>query len=58
HPHSPDPRLDLDTASMAIVKTIRDDFADPASTYRVEPKESYHAIADHYAHLGFQAARR
>ncbi|MDG4758524.1 abortive infection protein [Micromonospora sp. WMMD710] len=58
HPHSPDPRLDLDTASMAIVKTIRDDFADTSSTYRVEPKESFHAVADHYAHLGFQAARR
>ncbi|TCB96774.1 abortive infection protein [Micromonospora zingiberis] len=58
HPHSEDPHLDLDTASMAIVKTIRDDFADTASTYRLEPKESFHAIADHYAHLGFQAARR
>jgi hypothetical protein len=58
HPHSPDRRLDLDMASMAIVKTIRDDFADPASGYRWEPKESFHAIADHYAHLGFQAAVR
>lgn len=58
HPHSTDPRLDLDLASMAIVKTIRDDFADPASAYRWEPKESFHAIADHYAHIGFQAATR
>jgi hypothetical protein len=58
HPHSSDPRLDLDMASMAIVKTIRDDFADPASSYRWEPKESFHAIADHYAHVGFQAAVR
>ncbi|HEV2374412.1 MAG TPA: hypothetical protein VGS19_19910 [Streptosporangiaceae bacterium] len=58
HPHNPDQRLDLDTASMAIVKTIRDDFGDPASAYRFEPKESFHAIADYYAHIGFQAARR
>jgi hypothetical protein len=58
HPHSADPRLDLDLASMAIVKTIRDDFADPDSGYRFEPKESFHAIADYYAHVGFQAARR
>ncbi|BCB74045.1 hypothetical protein GCM10022251_11490 [Phytohabitans flavus] len=58
HPHSDDPHLDLDMASMAIVKTIRDDFSDPASTYRWEPKESFHAIADYYAHVGFQAAMR
>ncbi|MDP9870284.1 MULTISPECIES: hypothetical protein [Streptosporangium] len=58
HPHSTDPRLDLDTASMAIVKTIRDDFSDPASTYRWEPKESFHAIADYYAHVGFQEVAR
>jgi hypothetical protein len=58
HPHSADTRLDLDMASMAIVKTIREDFSDPASAYRFEPKESFHAIADYYAHVGFQAARR
>jgi len=58
HPHSTDPSVDLDTASMAIVKTIRHDFADPASAYRWEPKESFHAIADYYAHVGFQAAVR
>jgi len=58
HPHSSDPQLDLDMASMAIVKTIRDDFADPASEYRWEPKECFHAIADYFAHVGFQAARR
>ncbi|MBB5870062.1 hypothetical protein F4553_003441 [Allocatelliglobosispora scoriae] len=58
HPHSDDPRLDIDTASMAIVKTIRDDFDNPDSTYRFEPKESFHAIADYYAHVGFQAAAR
>ncbi|MFV2174382.1 hypothetical protein ACFHW2_00220 [Actinomadura sp. LOL_016] len=58
HPHTTDATLDLDMASMAIVKTIRDDFGDPASSYRWEPKESYHAIADYYAHVGFQAAAR
>jgi hypothetical protein len=54
HPHSTDPRLDLDMASMCIVKSIRDDITDPTSAYRREPKESFHAIADHYAKLGFQ----
>lgn len=49
HPHSTDPRLDLDTASLSIVKTIRDDVRDPRSPYRWEPKESFHAIADCYA---------
>ncbi|WP_410648416.1 hypothetical protein [Amycolatopsis sp. cmx-4-54] len=49
HPHSPDPRYDLDMASMAVLKTIRDDFSDVNSTYRWEKKESFHAIADHYA---------
>jgi hypothetical protein len=58
HPHSDDPRLDIDMASMAIVKTIRDDVTDPLSPYRWEPKESFRAIADHYAHVGFQAAGR
>ncbi|APU15540.1 MULTISPECIES: abortive infection protein [Actinoalloteichus] len=58
HPHSADPTVDLDMASMALVKTIRTDPADPASDYQVEPKESFHAIADHYAHLGFQTSLR
>lgn len=58
HPHSDDPHFDIDMASMAIVKTIRDDFTNPDSTYRFEPKESFHAIADYYAHVGFQAATR
>lgn len=54
HPHSTEQLYDLDTASMCLVKSIRDDFADPASSYRWEPKESFHAIADQYAHWGFQ----
>lgn len=58
HPYSDDPRLDLDMSSLAIVKTIRDDFSDPASAYRFEPKESFHAIASYYAHDSFPAAQR
>ena len=58
HPYSDDSQLDLDMASLAIVKTIRDDFSDPASAYRFEPKESFHAIANYYAHGSFQAARQ
>jgi hypothetical protein len=57
HPHSGDPRFDLDMASISIVKTIRDDFSDPASAYRFEPKESFHAIADYYAHGSLKEAR-
>jgi hypothetical protein len=49
HPHSGDPKHDLDIASMAITKTIRDDYTDPATTYRFEPKEAFDAIADFYA---------
>lgn len=48
HPHSPDPRYDLDTASMTITKSIRDDYFDHLSTYRAEPKESFRAIARYY----------
>ncbi|MFJ7219487.1 abortive phage infection protein [Amycolatopsis sp. NPDC098790] len=58
HPHSPEPRLDLDTASMAIVKTIRADFADPASAYHWEPKESFRAIAEYYEADRARAAGR
>jgi hypothetical protein len=58
HPHSDDPSFDIDMASMSVVKTIRDDLADPDSAYRWEPKESFHAIADHYAHAGFQSILR
>jgi hypothetical protein len=34
---------------MAIVKTIRDTYHDPASSYRWEPKRSFQAIAGYYA---------
>ncbi|MEV6647302.1 hypothetical protein [Amycolatopsis sp. NPDC051371] len=48
HPHSDDQKYDLDTASMSITKSIRDDYFDYLSTYRVEPKESFRAIARYY----------
>lgn len=56
HPYSTDPRLDLDMASMCIVKSVREDFADPSSPYRREKKASFHAIADYYARSGARAA--
>ncbi|MBM2620140.1 abortive infection protein [Actinoplanes sp. LDG1-06] len=49
HPWSPDPRFDLDAASMAITRTVRADYADPDSAYHWEPKASFHALADYYA---------
>ncbi|SDJ97441.1 Glycosyl hydrolase family 53 [Actinopolyspora mzabensis] len=49
HPHSSDPKYDLDAASMAITKCIRDDYWDHDSTYRFEPKESLRAIGRYYA---------
>ncbi|GIJ76577.1 hypothetical protein SAMN05443287_10895 [Micromonospora phaseoli] len=52
HPYSADPRLDLDVASMALVRTVREDHHDPASAYRWEPKQSFHALAARYASLG------
>ncbi len=56
HPHSTDPRLDLDMASMCIVKCIREDYADPDSPYRRELKESFHAVAEYYVRAGDRAA--
>lgn len=49
HPYSTDPRFDLDMASQCLVKTVRDNFDDPTSTYRRETKESFDAVADYYA---------
>ena len=48
-PHRPDsPRYDLDMASYAVVKPIRDRPDDPESDWHWEPKEAYHAVARHY----------
>ncbi|NGO14344.1 abortive phage infection protein [Streptomyces sp. HC44] len=48
-PHRPDnPRYDLDMASYAIVKPIKDRPDDPASGWHWEPKQAFHAVARHY----------
>jgi hypothetical protein len=64
-PHTRDPKHDLDIASFAVVKVIRERLADPASRYRWQPKRAFHTIADHYARAGssrenvpWQLARR
>lgn len=49
-PHRPDaPRLDLDMASYALTKVIKDRPDDPASGWHWEPKEAFHALAHRYA---------
>ncbi|MFB6644068.1 abortive phage infection protein [Streptomyces chartreusis] len=49
-PHRPDnPRYDLDLASYAITKPIRNHPNDPNSPWHWEPKEAYRAIAHRYA---------
>lgn len=50
-PHRPEPRYDLDMASYSIVKAIRDRPDDPASGWRWEPKESFHALARQYCRM-------
>lgn len=52
-PHSPEPRYDLDMASYSLVKVVREDFTDPSSGYRWQPKQAFTTVARHYA-----AARR
>jgi hypothetical protein len=41
-------RYDLDMASYAIVKPVRDHPDDPASAWHWEPKEAFHALARAY----------
>ncbi|MFB6845354.1 abortive phage infection protein [Streptomyces sp. NPDC056373] len=49
-PHRADaPRLDLDMASYALTKVIKDRPDDPASGWHWEPKEAFHALARRYA---------
>jgi hypothetical protein len=49
-PHRPDaPRLDLDLASYAITKPLKDRPDDPDSGWHWEPKEAFHALARRYA---------
>ncbi|OLZ74621.1 abortive phage infection protein [Streptomyces sp. IMTB 2501] len=48
-PHRPgDPRHDLDLASYALTRTIKDRPDDPASGWHWEPKEAFHALAHRY----------
>lgn len=46
-PHSDVPTKDLDLAAFAIVRTIREDYDDPASHYHWEPKIAFQALAAH-----------
>ncbi|TXS35578.1 hypothetical protein EAO75_43980 [Streptomyces sp. uw30] len=49
--HRPDnPRYDLDLASYAVTKPIRNDPDDPNSDWHWEPKEAYRALKHRYAH--------
>ncbi|MCT7351388.1 abortive phage infection protein [Streptomyces sp. 15-116A] len=48
-PHRPDdPRHDLDMATYAITKTLKDDPDDPSSDWHWEPKQAFHALARRY----------
>ncbi|GAA2712825.1 abortive infection protein [Actinoplanes palleronii] len=49
--HRPEPRYDLDMASYALVKPIRDRPGDPASDWHWEPKESFHTLARAYRRM-------
>jgi hypothetical protein len=46
--HHLEPRYDLDMASYAIVKPIRERPGDPASDWHWEPKEAFHTLARAY----------
>ncbi|MEU2128382.1 abortive phage infection protein [Streptomyces sp. NPDC018352] len=51
-PHSPVPRYDLDMASYAVVKPVKDRFDDPESDWHWEPKQAFHALARCYGRAG------
>ncbi|MFD0343078.1 abortive phage infection protein [Streptomyces sp. NPDC127117] len=51
-PHSPVPRYDLDMASYAVVKPVKDRFEDPESDWHWEPKQAFHALARCYGRAG------
>ncbi|MFJ8631294.1 abortive phage infection protein [Streptomyces sp. NPDC093568] len=57
-PHRPDnPRYDLDLASYAITKPVKDAPDDPASGWHWEPKEAFHAVAGRYRRRAGTAPR-
>jgi hypothetical protein len=47
-PHRPERKYDEDIASFSLCKVIRRRSDDPASPYRWEPKESFHAVSGFY----------
>lgn len=48
-PHRPDnPRYDLDMASYAVVKPLKNHPDDPNSDWHWEPKQAFHALARQY----------
>ncbi|MFD8864730.1 abortive phage infection protein [Streptomyces sp. NPDC059590] len=49
NPHRASPRYDLDLASYGIVKPIWKTFEDATPRWHWEPKEAFHAVAQHYA---------
>ncbi|MFJ7073166.1 abortive phage infection protein [Streptomyces sp. NPDC098781] len=56
-PHRPDdPRHDLDLASYALTKSVKDRPDDPASHWHWEPKEAFHAVAHRYGRRAGTAA--
>ncbi|MFD8233189.1 abortive phage infection protein [Streptomyces sp. NPDC059696] len=57
-PHRPDaPRLDLDMASYALTKVIKDRPDDPSSGWHWEPKEAFHAVARRYGAAGHRTVQ-
>ncbi|MFI7544660.1 abortive infection protein [Actinoplanes sp. NPDC049599] len=58
HPYSTDPARDLDTASMALTRTVRADHRDPASAYTWQPKLAFAELADYYAAAERTSAHR
>lgn len=48
HPHSHDPRYDLDMASYGIVKVYPNDSGKPDSVLRWEAKQAFHELAEFY----------
>ncbi|WOX09553.1 abortive phage infection protein [Streptomyces sp. N50] len=53
-----DPRHDLDMASYAITRTVKDRPYDSSSPWHWEPKEAFHALARSYGHRARVMRRR
>ncbi|MCI3928333.1 abortive phage infection protein [Streptomyces sp. AN091965] len=51
-PHRRERRYDLDMASYSLTKPIWRTEDDPTARWHWEPKESFHAVAEHYARAG------